>query len=32
MAEIIASWRPAAGQDADSALSHRQWADPRQNS
>jgi FAD/FMN-containing dehydrogenase len=27
MAEIIASWRPAAGQDADSAAAHRRWAD-----
>ena len=27
MAEIIASWRPAAGQDADGAAPHRQWAD-----
>jgi FAD/FMN-containing dehydrogenase len=26
MAEILASWRPAAGQDADSAAPHRQWA------
>jgi Berberine and berberine like len=27
MAEILASWRPVAGQDADSAASHRRWAD-----
>jgi FAD/FMN-containing dehydrogenase len=27
MAEIIASWRPVAGQDADSAAAHRRWAD-----
>ena len=27
MAEIIACWRPAAGQDADGAAPHRQWAD-----
>ena len=27
MAEILASWRPAAGQDADSAAPHRRWAD-----
>jgi FAD/FMN-containing dehydrogenase len=26
MAEIIASWRPVAGQDADSAAAHRRWA------
>lgn len=27
MAEILASWRPAAGQDPDSAAPHRRWAD-----
>ena len=27
MAEILASWRPAAGQDADGAAAHRRWAD-----
>jgi FAD/FMN-containing dehydrogenase len=27
MTEIIACWRPAAGQEADTALRHRQWAD-----
>jgi FAD/FMN-containing dehydrogenase len=26
MTEILASWRPDAGQDADSAASHRRWA------
>jgi hypothetical protein len=27
MTEILASWRPAAGQHADSAAPHRRWAD-----
>ena len=27
MAEILASWRPADGQDADRAAPHRRWAD-----
>jgi hypothetical protein len=27
MAEIIASWRPVAGQDSDTAAAHRRWAD-----
>jgi len=27
MAEILASWRPVAGQDAASAAGHRRWAD-----
>jgi hypothetical protein len=27
MAEILASWRPAAGHDADGAAPHRRWAD-----
>ena len=27
MTEILASWRPDAGQDADSAAPHRRWAD-----
>ena len=27
MAEIIACWRPVAGQDADSGAAHRRWAD-----
>jgi FAD/FMN-containing dehydrogenase len=27
MAEIVACWRPVAGQDADGAAAHRRWAD-----
>lgn len=27
MTEIIASWRPTVGQDADAAAAHRRWAD-----
>jgi FAD/FMN-containing dehydrogenase len=27
MTEIIACWRPVAGQEADTALPHRRWAD-----